>query len=270
MTDDVQDDFVEETPVEETPVETEEQAEETTDNLDEQEQEQTPAGETEETKEEKSLRAFNKKHFEQKQAERERDEAKQELENYKLQQQQAQYQEVEIPAIPDPFDDDYDAKIIERDNAIKAAHEREFVQGQYYQNQKAQAEQAARERQAELNGVMAKCHENAKKNGISFDDLNFAANQLITAGITGEIAENLIRDDDSALLLQYLATNPMEVESIRALPPFQAAQYIERNVRNKLARPKRTSAKQPAKILKGNGGDPERSKFPMTKNARFE
>ena len=270
MTDDVQDVYVEETPIEETPVESEEQIEESGDNFEEQEQEKAPVEEPEETEQEKSLKAFNKKHFEQKQAERERDQAKQELENYKREQQQAQYQEIEIPAIPDPFDDDYDAKIVERDNAIKAAHERDFLQGQYYQNQQAQAQQAARDKQIELNGVMEKCHNNAKKNGISRDDLNFAANQLNSAGITGEIAENLIRDDDSALLLQYLATSPMDIEKIRTLPPYQAAQYIERNVRTKLARPKRTSAKQPAKILKGNGGDPERSRFPMTRNARFE
>lgn len=219
-------------------------------------------------KEDKAAQAINKKHFEKMQAERERDQARLELEQIRA--ENYKNEAVEIPAVPDPFDDDYEQKLAARDEAIKTAHERDVLERNFYTQQEDKVKQAQYQKQQELSDVMVKCHNNAKKHGISSDDLNFAANQVANGGISGEIAENLIRDDDSALLLQHLATNPIDVENIRTLQPYQAAMYIERNVRGKLVRPKVTGAKEPARSIRGNGGDMDKAKYPMSAGATFE
>ncbi|MCK5609439.1 hypothetical protein KAR91_46630, partial [Candidatus Pacearchaeota archaeon] len=74
------------------------------------------------SEEDPTIAVINKKHFEKMQAERERDAVQLKLDdsNRQLEELQGkQNQPVPIPEMPDQYDDDFDAKLKQRDEAIR-------------------------------------------------------------------------------------------------------------------------------------------------------
>lgn len=238
---------------------------------DEQTQE-VDAQPSEQTQEEQDAiqKAINKKHFEKMQAQRERDAALQELERIRAENAQQQ-QKVEIPPVPDPFDENYGEKLAAREQAIQEKARIEYAEKQQLEQQQNYYLQMQQKKQIEQAEAMNKCYENAQKNGISQDDLNFAAQQLAAGNINAQVAENIVKDDDSALLISYLGGNAQEIDIISQLDPFGAAMYIERNIRPKIRKPKTVSAaKAPPKVVKGGSVESDRSKYPFSAGATFE
>ena len=194
---------------------------------------------------------INKKHWEAKENERKYHAAQKELEQYKAQQQQAA---PEIPPIPDPFEDDYEAKLRQRDEVMRRRIAWETEQNYITQTQQRQQEATQQAKAKELYEAQTKYTERARAFGISGEDLQKAGETIAHYGLNDDLVMEILSDGDGALITKHLAANPMEIEALNGMTHFQAARYIE-SVRPKLAalKPKRTNAAQPPTRLQGKG-----------------
>lgn len=173
-----------------------------------------------------------------------------------------------VPAMPDPYDADYEQKVAARDQAIKSAAAYDARQ----EVVKAQREQAERQRfeakQADLYKTAVAYKERSDKLGIPAPDLQNAAAALSSFGISEDLTQFLLKDDQGPLMTMYLARNPVVLEQMASLGPIEMGHYIASAIKPKLAAVKtRTQAPDPADVLDG-GGSPRKERGP--KGATFE
>ena len=194
---------------------------------------------------------INKKHWEAKENERKYLAAQKELEQYKAQQQQAA---PEIPPIPDPFEDDYEQRLRQRDEAMRTRITWEAQQDYVTQQQKHTQEQEQQAKAKELYDKQMTYTKRAKDLGISGEDLQKAGEVIAHYGLNDGLVMEILDDNDGALITKHLAANPMEIEALNGMSPYAAARYIE-TMRPKLAalKPKKTNASTPATRLDGKG-----------------
>ena len=211
---------------------------------------------------------INKKHWEAKENERKYQAAQKELEQLKAQQQQAA---PDIPSIPDPFEDDYDQKIKQRDEAMRRRIAWETEQNYITQSQQKQQELEQQAKAKEMYDAGVKYSERAKAFGISDKELQEAGQAVSHYGLSNDLAIEILNDNEGALITKHLAVNPMEIEALNSMTPFQAARYIE-GMRPKLAalKPKKSNTPEPATRLEGKGKDPEANKYRHISGAKFE
>lgn len=222
-------------------------------------------------KQEAINKAINRKHFETQQAKRELEAANvriQEFENKQREQMAAQVGN--IPAMPDAFDDDYEAKMTERDAAIVRQAEFNHAQNAYNNQQVAAQQQAQTAQAQELQVTFTKYQERTKELGIDPNELKAAGDAIMNYGISDGLTMHIVADSDGPLITKYLAANPSELALLSGMNDFQAAIHIE-TVKTKAAalKPKTSSAPAPAQNLRGNGVDPNSGKYQNIKGATF-
>lgn len=202
---------------------------------------------------------INKKHWEAKENERKYLAVQKELEQYKAQQQQAA---PEIPPIPDPFEDDYEQKLRQRDEAMRTRISWETEQNYITQQQQRMQEQEQQTKAKDLYEKQMTYTKRAKDLGISGEDLQKAGETIAHYGLNDGLVMEILSDNDGALITKHLAANPMEIEALNGMSPYAAARYIE-TMRPKLAalKPKKTNANTPATRLDGKGTDPDSKKY---------
>ena len=198
-------------------------------------------------------------------AQQERDRIKQELDE--IRKKLPQPERPAIPDMPDPYDDDFAAKVEARDKAIRAAAEYDAKQN-YSEMQALQRQQEA-ERQAQQSIIktVTDYTERAKSKGISEQDLQQAGNTVAAYGIGNELTGHILMDAQGPEITMHLARNPTDVQAMFGMTPMQAAIYIETNVKPKLGE-KKPKAPPPPEQVEG-GGVPPLETGPMTKGAKF-
>lgn len=174
-----------------------------------------------------------------------------------------------IPSEPDPYDDDFETKLRERERAIREAAiyeaEQKVLERQRYAQQQAMAQQ----QQEAINRAGSQFAERAAKIGISEQDMTNAVQSVVGYGLSPEIGRELLIDEDGPAIVSYLASNPLELDSVVRMSPLQAYAHIKSNVRSKaVAVRKPSKAPEPAQRLSG-GGSSEGSS-PLLKGASFE
>lgn len=199
-----------------------------------------------------------KQTFAQRQAERERDELKKKLEEIETKSQPV-LSKADVPPIPDSWDDNYEAKIRERDNIIMQNAKYEAAEAQRRQ---AQAEQQRKlepeqfNRRQELSETLTS---NSKKLGI--DKVALDKSQTILAQQIEDskkdmsrIVDRLMTDPIGGLMIQYLAANQLDMHDIIYASPEDAG-FLLAEVKQKAAllKPKPSSAPSPATTLSGRG-----------------
>lgn len=202
----------------------------------EQEETQTPSDEKEEPAEpepkyinqEAVDKKINKVVYEKHEERRKREEIEQKFAKLQaeLEKQRAAQQEVQIPDMPDLYDDDFEAKLKIREEALsKAAAVRarkEFLEEQRQKDlhAKAQAENAKISKQVDA------MYKNAKDFGMTKDELD-AADRTVSGFIQNQsLARFILAQKDSAGIVKYLASSPTEMEDIRQMDPMDASVYI--------------------------------------------
>jgi len=224
--------------------------------------ESAPDSEPEEKKTEftpEQQEVFNKvigeKTFKQREAERKLQAAEKELAD--LRAKLPQEQRPQIPQMPDPYDADYDKKVLERDKAIKeqAAYD---ARQQTLQEQEANAIRMRQEaQQAELVKRATTYAERAEKMGIDSNDLQNSANALAQYGISDDLTQFILKDDQGPLLTTYLARNPVALEELQGLSPIELGHHIAVSIKPNLAPARtRTQAPDPPDVLDGGGSPP--------------
>jgi len=207
---------------------------------------------------EKANAAFNKQYGEKKQLER--DLAVQREINSKHEQAERERQAAtvgNIPPMPDSFDDDFDAKLKQRDDAIVAQANFNATNNAYLQQQQVTQQQAAQETQRKQAELANSFTANAKKMGATDEEFNSVVNTLNNGGMTGDIGNAIMSDPDGYFIAKHLAANPQEAHELNTMNPILAgAKFAELKLKASALKPKTSNAPAPATNLQGNGAAP--------------
>ena len=202
-----------------------------------------------------ATKAINRKHFQFMEATRRADGLQARVDE--LEAGQPQEQRPEIPDLPDVDAANYTALMTARDEAIRLASAFDTRQVTTREQQQATDEKTRQDQQTEFITTAQTYTERAVKLGVSAEDLKAAGDTVAAYGISDELAQLLLDDDQGPLITAYLAKNPAELERLRTLPPLQAAVRVATEIKSKV-KPTNgiTNAPPPADTLDGGGTGP--------------
>lgn len=178
----------------------------------------------------------------------------------------------EIPPAPDPMDEDYEKRLKERDDAIIAANEYDRTQ----KDREAailKAKQDEQKKAQETVQTMLDAHNQRTKDaGIALKD------QLNNENVVGAYVQDpgvrnyLLSNDQSPLLIAYLAENPMELEKVSKLDTANAAVFLATDVLPKVGKvkPKQPGAPDPLETIDGKAKDVQDEAYKGIEGATFE
>lgn len=238
----------------------------------EAEHEEQPHVDEEAVKQEAINKAINKKHFEAQQAKRDLDAANNRIANFEAKErEQMAAQMGNIPDMPDPFDDDFDVKVKQRDEALIANTNYNTQNQAYLNNQAHQQQQQAQAKQAEVQKAIASYTGRATELGIKQPELNAAANIVSQYGLSDDLVFHILADKDGPLITKYLADHSDDGIELATMSPYLVGQYLD-GIKTKAGalKPKTSSTPSPATNLSGNGVDPELGKYKYLEGATFE
>ena len=257
--------------IEETEVESQEIDAELAPDSDEEHEEQ-PQVDEEAKKQAAIQKVINEKTFKAKQAEREAKEYKARLEAYEAKErEQASKLYESIPEMPDPFDDDYDAKVRARDEAILKKAEYDYQNRSYLEQQKQRQQQEAQAKQESIQKSMTNYVNRAVELNITKEELQAAGNTVAQYGLSDDLVLHILGDSDGALITKHLAANPQEGFELASMSPYAAGRYLD-DIKAKASalKPRNSKAPKPATNLTGNGVDSDHGKYKHIKGAKFE
>lgn len=180
-----------------------------------------------------------------------------EAEVTRLKAQMPQEQRPVIPEVPDPLDDDFEQKLALRDTAIREVAAYDVRQEVAASQATATANQVQATRQAALTQSAQTYTERAQKLGLDAAELQVAGNTVAAYGVSDELAEHILNDEQGPLITRYLAGNLHELEILRGLAPMQAAVHLATKIVPKMtAVPINTGAPPPSDGLAGGGVPP--------------
>lgn len=238
----------------------------------------TEAEVAQEVDQESINKTINRKHFEMKEAERNQAAAEKERDEL-----QKKFDELErsntpktVPDIPDRYDFDSDLEfqqaVESRDVVVrqiaKQAGQRETLQQQQYDTQQRQYQQE----QLEQSKANAAYEDKVTKFGISADDSKQALTNIeLLGGVGAELSARIVKSDIGPLMVQYLSTNPLEVDAIQKMSVFDQGDYFrELTTKAEQLKPKQSETPAPPTDIQGGGIDTELGKYPLSQGASFE
>ena len=194
-----------------------------------------------------------KKAFEARTAKREADDLRKQLEEMKA--NVPRETRPNVPDVPDPYEDDYETRLRERDDAIRASAA--FDAGERVRQEHAQREQqtAAHTAQTKQNERVQSYADRAKTLGMTPAELESAGTRVNQFGIDNAVANLIISDDQGPLITKYLSENPVEMETLSSMDAMSAGIRIATVVKQKAAAlgNKQRNAPDPAETLRGAG-----------------
>lgn len=251
---------------EETPVESAELA-----TASEAEHEEQPQVDEQAKAQEAINKAINKKHFEAKEAERRAEEAERQLQEFQRKEQErmaAQY--ADIPPIPDAFDDDYDAKIKARDEALLAKARFDAQQQTLQQQEQARQQQAQADKARQFQEKAASYSKKALELGIKQEELQAAGNTVANYGLEDGLVLHILSDEDGPLITKHLAANPQEGYELAQTSPYEVGLKLASiKEKAKALKPKKSNTPPPTEKVEGSAVTPDDS-YAHIKGASFE
>jgi len=215
-------------------------------------------------------KAIAEKVYKQRNAEKEADQLKRRVQE--LEQQIPKEQRPAVPKEPDPFalsEAEFQQQARLRDEAIarQAAYD---AQQRFHEQERQRVHQEQIQKEQELlNDKVATYSQRAVQLGISTEELQVAGNSVAQFGMSDEVINYILEDDLGPAITKYLSQNITELDSLRAMPPTQAAVRIATHVREKASalKPKVNAAPDPVNAPERAGKAPS-AKAP--KGATFE
>jgi hypothetical protein len=217
-------------------------------------------------------KAINKQHAKFREQERRADELEKERNvlKDKLEAAEAEKGDVEIPPIPDSFDEDFEEKLKLRDEAVTQKARQDAAKESVLDQQTASKEAAKRAEDERFTVVVTNYNAQVTKLGLNAEEVRIAGDTVVQNGIDAQLAEYILGDKDGPLITQYLANNPVVQDELRNLPPIQAAMKIDSVIRPAAStmKPQASNAPDPSDILEGRGAGEQVN--PLIKGATFE
>ena len=203
-------------------------------------------------------KAIGKQHKKMRDQERRADAAEFELSELKAKHAPAPVQDVAIPELPDSFDEDYQAKLKARDEAVahnarNAAIKTQQEEAEVRTNRQVQIdnEKASQER---IEGFRV----NAKRLGVSDEAYGKAIGAIAAYGVSVDIENQLLEDSDGPVIAQYLEANPLEMEALNNATPIGVGlMWGELKAKAAALKPTATKATPPATAVSGSGTPPK-------------
>lgn len=224
----------------------------------------------EEVNQDKINEIINMKHRKMREAQEEAERLRKQLE----QSSQSTYQAPpEVPEMPDPFDDDYESKMQQREKALIARSQWEAQQQQVQAEQQRRQQALAIEQQRKMQEAAVAYAERAKKSGIKPEQLQKSA-QVVAQYFNDmnpvhvNVTRRIIQDENGPFITQYLAAKPLEAMELAEMDETDAMLHIERKIKPKLANLKRDSKTPKPKRRKQSNGTYS-SKNPLTSGGTF-
>jgi len=201
-----------------------------------------------EDKQDAVQKAINRKHFQAMEAQRkyEEEKARREELEAKLQERQAPKPPPEIPPLPNPYDTDYDQKMVERDKILKDHAAYQYQQHILKRQKEYQQQQVQTQQQQQVQELVTKFQENASKLNIPKEQ--FAESDKIVGAYLNspQTAEYLLKNDNGPLIVDYLANNVQEFDKINKLGGVDQVVHIVTEVLPKAIKgKKKTKAPDP-------------------------
>ena len=194
-----------------------------------------------------------KKAFETREAKRESDELRRQLEETKA--KIPQQSRPNVPDVPDPYDDNYESRLRERDDAIRASAE--YDASARVRQENAQREQLRTQHETQQKQVarIQAYAGRARTLGMTSAELESAGARVNEFGIAQDVANFIIGDDKGPLITKYLSQNPLEMETLSSMDSMSAGVRIATVVKAKAAAlgVQQRNAPDPAETLRGAG-----------------
>ena len=215
---------------------------------------------------------INKQYGEKKQLER--DLAAQREQNARFQQAERERQAAlvgNIPEMPDAFEDDYELKIKQRDEALVAQANYNAQNNAYLQQEQFNQQQAAQAQAVKVQESMTSYSSKATELGINQAELQAAGNKVANYGLSDDLVLHILSDPDGPLITKHLAEHAKDGYELASMSPFAVGQFLD-GIKTKASalKPKTSSTPTPATSLQGNGVDPESGKYKNIGGAKFE
>ena len=229
-------------------------------------------GENQDKTEDGVQKAINKQHAKYREEERLKIAAQNEAKELKekLAAFEAEKGDITIPVLPDPYDEDYEAKITARDEAITRKATQDAQQKNVIEQQNANQEAANKADQEHIQSLINDYDKRIVTLGLDVNTVKSAGNKVIEYGISGDLAEFIMQQDDGPLITQYLAENPIQVDELRNMPIAMAAIKINSDIKQAASamKPQASNAPAPAETLSGRGAGEQKN--PLIAGATFE
>ena len=215
--------------------------------------------------------AFNKQYGEKKQLERDlaiANEFRAKTEHAERERMAARVGD--IPAMPDAFDEDFDVKVKQRDEAIIANANYQAQNNAYLQQEQANQQQAAQAQTVKVQESMVSYNKKAVELGIKQEELQAAGNAVAGYGLSDDLVMHILADSDGPLITKHLAANPQDGYELASMSPFAVGSFLD-SIKTKASalKPKTSNTPEPATNLTGNGVDPDAGKHPHIRGATF-
>ena len=206
--------------------------------------------------------ALAKKVHKQREAERESERLRRELEEVK-----ARLPKQERPPVyesPDPFaysDNEYKQRLQYREQSLVQAAQWDAQQNALKYQEQVRANEQARKQHEELAETVKTYAGRAVKLGVRPEELQAAGNLVAQAGLSEDIVQYILHEEQGALFTKYLADHPSELEELRDLTPTRAAVRLATMIKPKLValQPKVNRAPDPLIKMSGSGKPPKPS-----------
>jgi len=201
----------------------------------------------------------------------ERDDLQRQLAEAKAQLPQAQAPEIpDTPNLDDFYSDPDGLKAAQdkRDEAIK--QRAEFDQQISWENSQLQrqAQQQAQETVQKQQEAIVGYAKTAETFGIKSEQMQKDAAMVSQSGLAQGIQDHLVSDAQGPLIINFLATNMLELDKIRSMDDIQAGIYIANEIKPKLAGIKKTTTAPHPLDMDDGKGVPEKTD-PRLKGVTF-
>lgn len=220
----------------------------------------------------KVQKAINKQHAKFREEERKRIEAEKRAEE--AEKLAAELREknsvIEIPPMPDAYDEDYDAKVKVRDEAIRRKAEQDALKTSAENDAEAKKKAAENASAEAFNEKVTAYQNKAVGLGVKPEEMA-SAGELVGSYIQDmNVVEFIVEHEEGPLITKYLAANPVLLDELSSMNPMQAALKISNEIAPaaSLLKPQASNAPDPAETLTGLGAGEQVD--PLIKGATFE
>lgn len=163
-----------------------------------------------------------------------------------------------IPQMPDTFDEDYDAKLLARDEAIKRAAAYDAQEALLKKQQEEARNEQIRQARVKLEEDTRNYIERGEKLGLNEQQMTESAQAISSFGIDPQIGQYLTEDPNGPLIVDYLARNLTTTDDLSRLSVGKGIEFLISEIKPKVMSSKRTTkAPAPAKTLDGGGAAPK-------------
>ena len=163
---------------------------------------------------------------------RKREKLQEELDKLRedLEKRKASEENLEIPDLPDVYDDDFEDKIKAREEIIRKVAEANAKKQYITEQERKVFQENFKREQEKIARQVDTMYSTAKDYGISKDELQEADKKVSGFIRDRSLAKFILDQKESALIVKHLSSSAQELEKISEMDPINASVYIATKV----------------------------------------